>query len=208
LEISIRTRTWLEPSSRFAQARREVPALGAHQLVIAGARWWGSGLEEHAARAAPPGSVLFLGRVPDHDRDALLQRAVALVYVSLFEGIGLPPVEAMAAGTPVLASNVTSLPEVLGAAALLVNPHDVDTIAHGLVALSTDPALRWQLHARGLAGPLTSRRAHPRKPHWRPFAGQYGRHYSPGLRHSDLRDDAASARPVRMARPCEFEPSA
>src|SRR5207244_2577183 len=104
-------------------------------------------------------SVVFLGRVPDAERDALLHRAVALVYPSLFEGFGLPPVEAMAAGTPVLASNVTSLPEVLGDAALLVDPRNVGAITEGLIHLATNPALRLDLREKGLrrAAQLTPR---------------------------------------------------
>jgi glycosyltransferase involved in cell wall biosynthesis len=133
----------------FVRARRAAPALAAHQLVIAGARWWGAGPEERAAAEAAPGSIVFLGRVSDEERDRLLAGAVALAYPSLYEGFGLPPVEAMAAGTPVLASNVTSLPEVLGDAALLVDPLDVDAIAAGLVKLAADPALRQDLRERG-----------------------------------------------------------
>ena len=134
----------------FVRAGRVMPALAEHQLVVAGSRWWGAGAEERAARDAAPGSVVFLGRVTDPERDGLLRRAVALVYPSLYEGFGLPPVEAMAVGTPVLASNVTSLPEILGDAALLVDPHDVDAIAGGIVKLATNPAMRQELGDKGL----------------------------------------------------------
>src|ERR1019366_9149294 len=95
----------------FTEARRIDRALRDHQLVIAGARWWGSG-EEQAAAAAPPTSVVFMGRVDDDTRRVLLEEADALVYVSRFEGFGLPPLEAMAASTPVLAANAAALPEV------------------------------------------------------------------------------------------------
>jgi glycosyltransferase involved in cell wall biosynthesis len=69
--------------------------------------------------------VVFIGRVPDGDLPGLYRGAIALVFPSLYEGFGLPPLEAMACGTPVIASNTTSLPEVVGDAALLVNPLDV-----------------------------------------------------------------------------------
>jgi glycosyltransferase involved in cell wall biosynthesis len=134
----------------FIRARGASPALEGHQLVIAGGRWWGAGAEERAAQDAPPGSIVFLGRVSDEERNRLLRRAEALVYPSLYEGFGLPPVEAMAVGTPVLASNVTSFPEVLGDAALLVDPRNVRAIADGLVALAMNPVLREELRERGL----------------------------------------------------------
>lgn len=134
----------------FARARRNAPALAEHRLVIAGGRWWGEG-EERAARAAPPGSIVFLGRVTDAERWDLMARAQALVYPSLFEGFGLPPVEAMALGTPVLAANTTAMPEVLGEAALLVDPRDTEAIARGLARLAAEPALRAELARRGRA---------------------------------------------------------
>lgn len=133
----------------FVRARAGAPALASHQLVIAGGRWWGTA-DESAARAAPPGSVVALGRVSAEERDRLLGAAVALAYPSLFEGFGLPPVEAMAVGTPVLASNTSAMPEVLGDAALLVDPLDVEALAQGLVRLGTDAGLRAALTERGL----------------------------------------------------------
>jgi glycosyltransferase involved in cell wall biosynthesis len=134
----------------FVRARRASAELGAYQLVIVGGRWWRGGAEELAAARAPAGSVVLVGRVEDQERDRFLRTAVALAYPSLFEGFGLPPVEAMAVGTPVLASNTSALPEVLGDAALLVDPLDVDAIARGLTRLATDPVLRAELRARGL----------------------------------------------------------
>lgn len=119
------------------------------QLVVAGGRWWDSGDEARAAAGAPPGRVLQVGRVDDTVRRWLLSSAAAVAYPSIFEGFGLPPLEAMSFGTPVLAGDRTSLPEVLGDAALLVDPLDVDQLAEGLVALLGDEALRSRLSARG-----------------------------------------------------------
>ncbi len=133
----------------FARAQRAAAGIDNFKLVIAGGRWWGGGEEQRAARQARPGSVVFLGRVPDAVRDALLQRATALLYPSLWEGFGLPPVEAMAVGTPVLASNTSAFPEVLSDAALLVDPFDTDAIARGIVELATSQALRATLIERG-----------------------------------------------------------
>lgn len=121
------------------------------QLVIAGARWWGGGHEERAAAAAPDGSVVLLGRVSEAVRVYVLRAAAAVAYPSVFEGFGLPPIEAMSAGTPVLTSRCTSLPEVVGDAALLVDPLDEDEIADGLVRLVTDDHLRASLRTKGVA---------------------------------------------------------
>jgi glycosyltransferase involved in cell wall biosynthesis len=95
--------------------------------------------------------VLFIGYVADDDKASLLSGARALVYPSLYEGFGFPILEAMACGTPVLTSNVSSLPEVAGDAALLVDPLDVDAIAEGMSRLITDDELRVTLVEKGYA---------------------------------------------------------
>ncbi len=128
---------------------RQRPEMHDAVLVIAGARWWESPEGQASMSAAPTGSVIEVGRVTDSIRHWLLGNAVALAYPSLFEGFGLPPLEAMAHGTPVLASNCTSLPEVLGDGALLVDPYDVESIAVGLTSLWTDSGLRRSLRAAG-----------------------------------------------------------
>jgi len=134
----------------FTEARRTDPALARHRLLIAGARWWGSG-EAEAAEAAPPGSVVLLGRVDDDTRLLLLETADALLYLSRFEGFGLPPLEAMAAGTPVLAGDAAAIPEVTGGAALLVDPYDDRAITAGISRIVTDAPLRAELITRGRA---------------------------------------------------------
>ena len=121
----------------FTRARATDPALADHQFVVAGARWWGEG-ETTAADAAPAGSVLLVGRVDDDVRQVLLEQAVALVYLSMFEGFGLPPLEAMAAGTPVLASTAAAIPEVTGGAAVLCDPLDLRAIAAALSTIASD----------------------------------------------------------------------
>jgi glycosyltransferase involved in cell wall biosynthesis len=73
------------------------------------------------------------------------------VFPSLYEGFGLPPLEAMASGTPVVTSNVSSMPEVAGGAALLVDPYDPGAIADGICQVLTDEALRRDLRQKGLA---------------------------------------------------------
>ena len=94
--------------------------------------------------------VRFLGFQPMETLAAFYRLARAFVFPSLYEGFGLPPLEAMACGTPVVTSNVSSLPEVAGGAALLVDPHDADAIADGLCRALTDEALRAALIARGI----------------------------------------------------------
>jgi glycosyltransferase involved in cell wall biosynthesis len=129
-------------------------------LVIAGKRGW---LYEEifatVQRLGLEGQVLFPGYVPEEDLPALLSGATAFVLPSLYEGFGLPVLEAMACGTPVIAANVASLPEVVGDAGLLVDPLDTDALAAAMQRLLTDAApstplrasLRAELRQRGLA---------------------------------------------------------
>jgi len=94
--------------------------------------------------------VRFLGFQPMETLAAFYRLARAFVFPSLYEGFGLPPLEAMACGSPVVTSNVSSLPEVAGGAALLVDPYDANAIAGGIVQAVTDETLRADLIARGL----------------------------------------------------------
>lgn len=94
--------------------------------------------------------VFFVGCVPERDLPSLYRGAIALVFPSLYEGFGLPIIEAMACGTPVLTSNTTSLPEVAGDAALLVDPESVDEISSGIELLHNDEELRNALSTKGL----------------------------------------------------------
>ena len=95
--------------------------------------------------------VRFLGFVPDDTLAALYRLATVFVFPSLYEGFGLPPLEAMASGTPVVTSNRSSLPEVAGDAAVLVDPYSAASIAEGIQQVLSDPQLRQTLAARGLA---------------------------------------------------------
>jgi glycosyltransferase involved in cell wall biosynthesis len=95
--------------------------------------------------------VRFFGFVPDRTLAVLYRLAAVFVFPSLYEGFGLPPLEAMASGTPVITSNVSSLPEVVGDAALLIDPYDPVAIAQAIRRVLTEPALRDDLRCRGLA---------------------------------------------------------
>jgi glycosyltransferase involved in cell wall biosynthesis len=122
------------------------------QLVIAGKRGWlTEAIERRAAELGVAERVRFAGYVADDDLPALLSGALGFVFPSLYEGFGMPVLEAMACGAPVLTSTSSALPEVAGDAALLVDPADTATIAAGLARLATDAALRADLRARGLA---------------------------------------------------------
>lgn len=94
--------------------------------------------------------IRHLGNIPDKDLPALYSGADFFVYPSLYEGFGLPVLEAMACGCPVITSNVSSLPEVAGDATLLVDPNSVEEIAGAIRNLSTHPLLRAELRERGL----------------------------------------------------------
>ena len=95
--------------------------------------------------------VRFFGFVPDRTLAALYRLAAVFVFPSLYEGFGLPPLEAMASGTPVITSNVSSLPEVVGDAALMIDPYEPDAIADAMRRVLTDEGLRADLRRRGLA---------------------------------------------------------
>ena len=97
------------------------------------------------------GRVDFLGLVPNEQMPSLYRSARALVFASLYEGFGLPVIEAMACGTPVVTSNTTSLPEVAGDAALLVDPTSVEQIAEGMERILGDTSLRQTFREKGLA---------------------------------------------------------
>lgn len=95
--------------------------------------------------------VRFFGFVPDRTLAALYRLAAVFAFPSLYEGFGLPPLEAMACGTPVVTSRISSLPEVVGDAAVLVDPHDVEAIADGIRRVLDDKALAADLVSRGRA---------------------------------------------------------
>jgi glycosyltransferase involved in cell wall biosynthesis len=127
-------------------------------LVIAGWRteWNPEGWNElqSALEKLPSGirsRVQLTGYVPEKDKAALMVGAEAIVYPSLYEGFGLQVLEAMAAGSPVLTSNVSALPEVAGGAAVLVDPTDPEAIAEGMRELLSNDELRKELRERGRA---------------------------------------------------------
>jgi alpha-1,3-rhamnosyl/mannosyltransferase len=112
-------------------------------LALVGPRGWrAAGLEERFDALERDGQIRRLGYVPDAERPALYAGAAGLAYPSLYEGFGLPPLEAAASGVPVLTSRDSPMEEVLGGTAVLVDPLDVDAIRAGLVRLVQDDAMR------------------------------------------------------------------
>ena len=134
----------------FAQLKAETDL--PHKLVLVGSRW--SGAEIIEARIRELGlteAVILPGFVANETLPVLYAAADALVFPSLFEGFGIPLLEAMAAGTPVCASDISSIPEVVGDAGLLFDPLDPAAITAALEQLLREPELRATLAARGLA---------------------------------------------------------
>lgn len=133
---------------RFAKAERRIP----HRLVIVGKPGWeGAAFFREVKEQGLEGEVAFTGYVPVEDLPGLYSGTDLFVYPALYEGFGLPPLEAMACGTPVVASNAASLPEVLGDAALLVNPRDTKGLASAMLEVLSDSVLARRLSGLGLA---------------------------------------------------------
>lgn len=117
-----------------------------HSLVLTGRRgWMHAELFQVVEDLGLRGRVIFLGYVPDEDLPLLYNAADLFVYPSLYEGFGLPVLEAMSCGVPVITSNVSSMPEIAGDTGILVNPHDADALADAMQLVLTDRALRDKL---------------------------------------------------------------
>jgi len=121
------------------------------RLVIVGKKGWlYEGFFRRLRELGLEDRVIFTGYVPDEDLPAIYSAADLFVFPSLYEGFGLPVLEAMACGVPVICSNTSSLPEVAGDAALLVDPADVWALAGAMEQALTDEHLRSELMAKGL----------------------------------------------------------
>lgn len=143
----------LEPRKnlvRLIEAYHELPLKEEYGLVIAGKKgWYYEEIFQRVRQLNLEQYVRFLGYIKRKDLIALYHLAAVFVYPSLYEGFGLPPLEAMACGTPVITSNISSLPEVAEGAALLVNPRNVAEIAEALERILTDQELRVRLARLG-----------------------------------------------------------
>lgn len=131
----------------FAQVRDRLPC----DLAVTGGLAWDEDFTARVARLGLAGRVRRLGHVPREDMPALYDGATALAFPSLFEGFGLPVLEAQARGVPVVCADATALPGTAGAGALCVAPHDAPAWAEALAAVATDGPLRQRLIAAGSA---------------------------------------------------------
>jgi len=125
---------------------------GGPQLLIAGASGWktSSVHAEYQRLGLSEKEVKFLGYVPDEDMNRLYSGARLFLFPSVYEGFGIPPLEAMAAGTPVISSNSSSLPEVVGGAGILLDPYDVEGWRESITGLLSEESLQEKLAADGV----------------------------------------------------------
>ena len=120
-------------------------------LIVVGAPGWSyTPIFDAVRRLGLESQVRFVGFVSDKDLRFYYAGAIAFIYPSFYEGFGLPPLEAMAVGTPVITSNVTALPEVVGDAAILVSPDSKEELVSAMLRVVTDAELRTRLSAAGL----------------------------------------------------------
>jgi len=143
----------LEPRKnleRLIEAFAQMPSK-EHELVVIGNNWYRGSVAEAKARALRlEHRIRFMGYVPRADLPGWYSNATAFIYPSLLEGFGLPVVEAMACGVPVITSNTSSMSEIAGDSALLINPHSVAEIAEAMSRLAEDDGLRRTLSNKGL----------------------------------------------------------
>jgi glycosyltransferase involved in cell wall biosynthesis len=137
--------TLIRAYRRLLAERPEVP----ERLVIVGQEWFGAGELYRETESLEPGRIVFTGYVPDQDLVGLLQRATAFCYPSIYEGFGLPPLEAMAAGAPTMVSDIPVMREIAGDGALRFPATDTAAWAEGLARVAFDPMVRADLTRRG-----------------------------------------------------------
>lgn len=133
---------------RLLKKESEIP----HQLVLAGGSGWkNEGIFQELKELKKTGDVILTGYITPEEKNTLYTHASAFVFPSLYEGFGMPPLEAMHFGCPVVCSNAASLPEIVGDAAELVDPMEVDSIAQGMLHVLTDESHRAELVQKGYA---------------------------------------------------------
>ena len=146
----------LEPRKNLVTALRAYAALPAqHQdafpLVLAGIKGWRTeALDQALEPLASSGRVRLTGYLDREDLARVIAGAAALVYPSIYEGFGLPPLEAMACGVPTIVSNAASLPEVVGDTGIVVSPHDTEALREAMLRMIESPQLRQELGAQAL----------------------------------------------------------
>ena len=122
-----------------------------NKLLIVGAKmWWNDELKEAFENLSHKEDVIFTGRKSLEDLQVLYAAAQAFCFVPYFEGFGIPIIEAMRCGCPVITSNCTAMPEVAGEAALIVDPYNIEDIKNAMITIENDPKLRADLSEKGL----------------------------------------------------------
>lgn len=122
-----------------------------HVLVVVGKRGWlETSLERRIEQLGLTGDVILTGYVPHEHLPSLYNAADAFVYPSVYEGFGLPPLEAMACGTPIITGNFSSLPEVVGEAGIMVDPHDADAFADAMMNVLSSRSLQGEMYSQGI----------------------------------------------------------
>ncbi len=114
-------------------------------LIVGRKMWWPNEIESTFQNLEFKDDIIFAGRLPEQELYKITAAAHALTYVPIFEGFGIPLVEAMSCGTPVITSNITSMPEVVEDAGFLVDPFSIDDISKAMIAISSDEDLRNEL---------------------------------------------------------------
>lgn len=148
----------LEPRKNLQQALHAFMAMPQavrrnFPLVLVGMKGWRSEpIEKQISPLLAAGEIIQLGYLERKDLIRVTAGACALVYPSVYEGFGLPPLEAMASGVPVIASNVSSIPEVVNDTGLLINPDDVDQLTQAMLVMTQAPDMRDQFARRALTG--------------------------------------------------------
>jgi alpha-1,3-rhamnosyl/mannosyltransferase len=146
----------LEPRKNLGlalEAYRSLPAAtrAHHPLVLVGMKGWlTSALERQMAPLVTAGHIRVLGYLPREDLATIISGALCLIYPSIYEGFGLPPLEAMASAVPVISSKVSSLPEVVGDSGILIDPSDAFALAQAMVQMVDDSEFRNCLAVKAL----------------------------------------------------------
>lgn len=144
----------VQPRKNYGRAAQALHALGEryqdiHMVIAGGKGWLEADIYQQVEKLDMADRVHFIGYVDDNDVPTLYSAALCTVYVSLYEGFGFPILESMACDTPVLTSTVSSIPEVAGDAALMVNPYNIDEIAAALKHILDNPAQQQKMIEAG-----------------------------------------------------------
>lgn len=119
-------------------------------LIVGRKMWWTDEIETAFNTLTYKTDIIFAGRVDENELYQITASAFALTYVPIFEGFGIPLVEAMSCGTPVITSNITSMPEVVEGAGILVDPYSVDDISNAMIRMADEPCLRYNLSEKSI----------------------------------------------------------